>query len=88
MLMREAAKVNDWTLNNAGIAAMWRGGCIIKVRIRHTIGPNNPQSVFLSDITDAYRENPKLENLLTSPFFLKAIANAQAGWRRVVAQST
>jgi hypothetical protein len=31
MLMREAAKVNDWTLNNAGIAAMWRGGCIIKV---------------------------------------------------------
>jgi 6-phosphogluconate dehydrogenase len=30
MLMREAAKVNDWTLNNAGIAAMWRGGCIIK----------------------------------------------------------
>ena len=33
MLMREAAKVNDWTLNNAGIAAMWRGGCIIKVRL-------------------------------------------------------
>jgi hypothetical protein len=31
MLMREAAKVNDWKLNNAGIAAMWRGGCIIKV---------------------------------------------------------
>ena len=31
MLMREAAKVYDWTLNNAGIAAMWRGGCIIKV---------------------------------------------------------
>jgi 6-phosphogluconate dehydrogenase len=36
MLMREAAKVNDWTLNNAGIAAMWRGGCIIKVsRVPH-----------------------------------------------------
>jgi len=75
MLMREAAKVNDWTLNNAGIAAMWRGGCIIK-------------SVFLSDITAAYRENPQLENLLVSPFFLKAIAGAQPGWRRVIAQST
>ena len=74
MLMREAAKVNNWDLNNAGIAAMWRGGCIIK-------------SVFLSDITAAYREDPKLENLLTSPFFLKAIAKAQPGWRRVVAQS-
>ena len=33
--MREAAKVNDWTLNNAGIAAMWRGGCIIKVGDTH-----------------------------------------------------
>jgi 6-phosphogluconate dehydrogenase len=74
MLMREAATVNGWDLNNAGIAAMWRGGCIIK-------------SVFLSDITAAYREDPKLENLLTSPFFLKAIAKAQPGWRRVVAQS-
>jgi 6-phosphogluconate dehydrogenase len=74
MLMREAAKVNNWDLNNAGIAAMWRGGCIIK-------------SVFLSDITAAYRENPQLENLLTSPFFLKALATAQPGWRRVVAQS-
>lgn len=31
MLMREAAKVNSWDLNYAGIAAMWRGGCIIKV---------------------------------------------------------
>ncbi|ORX34738.1 6-phosphogluconate dehydrogenase [Kockovaella imperatae] len=75
MLMREAAKVYNWTLNNAGIAAMWRGGCIIK-------------SVFLSDITAAYRENPELESLLTSPFFLKAISQAQPGWRRVVAQST
>jgi len=35
MLMREAAKVNDWTLNNAGIAAMWRGGCIIKVSMEN-----------------------------------------------------
>ncbi|WVQ62576.1 6-phosphogluconate dehydrogenase, decarboxylating 1 [Kwoniella sp. B9012] len=75
MLMREAAKVNNWHLNNAGIAAMWRGGCIIK-------------SVFLSDITAAYRENPELENLLVSPFFLNALAKAQPGWRRVIAQST
>ena len=75
MLMREAAKTYNWTLNNAGIAAMWRGGCIIK-------------SVFLSDITAAYRENPELENLLVSPFFLKAVSTAQAGWRRVIAQGT
>jgi 6-phosphogluconate dehydrogenase len=30
MLMREAAKDNNWDLNNAGIALMWRGGCIIR----------------------------------------------------------
>jgi 6-phosphogluconate dehydrogenase len=30
MLMREAAKDNNWALNNAGIALMWRGGCIIR----------------------------------------------------------
>ncbi|RXK36740.1 6-phosphogluconate dehydrogenase, decarboxylating [Tremella mesenterica] len=76
MMMREAAKVNDWpSMNYAGIAAMWRGGCIIK-------------SVFLSDITAAYRENPKIESILFSPFFTKAITNAQPGWRRVIAQST
>jgi 6-phosphogluconate dehydrogenase len=75
MLMREAAKVNGWELNNAGIAAMWRGGCIIK-------------SVFLSDITDAYRQNKDLESLLFAPFFQKALAKAQGGWRRVNAQAT
>lgn len=30
MLMREAAKDNNWHLNYAGISLMWRGGCIIR----------------------------------------------------------
>ena len=30
MLMREAAKQYSWELNYAGIALMWRGGCIIR----------------------------------------------------------
>lgn len=30
MLMREAAKEFNWTLNYGGIALMWRGGCIIR----------------------------------------------------------
>ena len=75
MLMREAAKEYSWDLNNAGIAAMWRGGCIIK-------------SVFLGDITKAFQQDPKLENLLLDAFFTKAITEAQPGWRRVVAQAT
>ncbi|KAF8587364.1 6-phosphogluconate dehydrogenase [Ramaria rubella] len=74
MLMRETAKEVGWNLNYAGIARMWRGGCIIK-------------SVFLSDITKAYEKNQKLESLLFDDFFNKAVHKAQPGWRRVIAQA-
>lgn len=50
---------------------MWRGGCIIR-------------SVFLADITKAYRANPDLENLLFDDFFKAAIQGAQPGWRRAI----
>ncbi|GJJ09417.1 6-phosphogluconate dehydrogenase (decarboxylating) [Clathrus columnatus] len=73
MLMRETAKELKWNLNYAGIARMWRGGCIIK-------------SVFLGDITKAYEKNQRLESLLFDDFFIKAIHKAQPGWRRIVAQ--
>lgn len=74
MLMREAAKEYNWKLNNPSIALMWRGGCIIR-------------SVFLKDITSAFRKNPELENLLFDDFFSSAIRKAEDGWRRVLAQS-
>jgi 6-phosphogluconate dehydrogenase len=53
---------------------MWRGGCIIR-------------SVFLKDITQAYRNNPELENLLFDDFFNKAIHEAQPGWREVISKA-
>lgn len=53
---------------------MWRGGCIIR-------------SVFLKDITNAYRNNPDLENLLFDEFFKNAIHNAQNGWRNVISKT-
>ena len=31
MRLKSSHTLKAWTLNNAGIAAMWRGGCIIKV---------------------------------------------------------
>jgi len=74
ILMRETAKEMNWNLNFAGIARMWRGGCIIK-------------SVFLADITKAYEKDAKLQSLLFDDFFNKAIHKAQPGWRRVIAQS-
>ncbi|KAI6250029.1 6-phosphogluconate dehydrogenase, decarboxylating 2 [Erysiphe necator] len=74
MLMQEAAKEYGWKLNKPSIALMWRGGCIIR-------------SVFLKDITAAYRANNDLENLLFNDFFNKAIHKAQPGWRNVVSKA-
>jgi 6-phosphogluconate dehydrogenase len=72
MLMRAAAKENNWDLNYGGIALLWRGGCIIR-------------SVFLGRIKEAFDKNPKLSNLLLDPFFKQAIKSAQRAWRTVVA---
>ncbi|CAJ2513868.1 Uu.00g019870.m01.CDS01 [Anthostomella pinea] len=74
MLMQDAAKQYGWKLNKPSIALMWRGGCIIR-------------SVFLKDITSAYRETPDLENLLFNDFFNKAINKAQPGWRDVIGKA-
>jgi 6-phosphogluconate dehydrogenase len=73
MLIQDAAKTYSWKLNKPEIALMWRGGCIIR-------------SVFLKDITKAYRSNPDLENLLFDDFFNKAIHKAQPGWRDIVSK--
>ncbi|MCJ1249251.1 phosphogluconate dehydrogenase (decarboxylating) gnd1 [Trapelia coarctata] len=73
MLIQNAAKEYKWKLNKPSIALMWRGGCIIR-------------SVFLKDITSAYRQDPDLENLLFNDFFNKAIHNAQPGWRDIVSK--
>ncbi|KAI5291131.1 phosphogluconate dehydrogenase (decarboxylating) gnd1 [Ascosphaera aggregata] len=73
MLIQNAAKEYGWSLNKPSIALMWRGGCIIR-------------SVFLKEITNAYRNNPDLDNLLFDPFFNTAIHKAQTGWRAVVGQ--
>ncbi len=71
MLFRAAAEEHGWSLDLGGIAAMWRGGCIIRSR-------------FLNDITAAYRRDPDLTNLLLDPFFRDEVAAADAGWRRTV----
>jgi 6-phosphogluconate dehydrogenase len=71
-LMAAQARESKWTLNNGGIALMWRGGCIIR-------------SVFLGKIKEAFDRNPQLANLLVDPYFAAELEKAQAGWRRVVA---
>jgi len=71
MLMKAAAEHYGWSLNYGGIAAIWRGGCIIR-------------SVFLNDIKSAYEKNPGLENLLLDEFFRECVENANENWRKVL----
>jgi 6-phosphogluconate dehydrogenase len=72
MLMRAAARENNWNLNYGGIALMWRGGCIIR-------------SVFLGKIKEAFDKNSKLASLMLDPFFRKALNASHRSWRSAVA---
>jgi 6-phosphogluconate dehydrogenase len=71
-LMRAAGKFYNWPLDYGTIAKIWRGGCIIRAR-------------FLQKITEAYRREPGLANLLLDPFFAGVTRSSQAEWRWVVA---
>jgi 6-phosphogluconate dehydrogenase len=71
-LMRTMSEKKDWGLDLGRIAAIWRGGCIIRAR-------------FLNRITDAYRADPGLGNLMLDPFFNDVLARTQQAWREVVA---
>jgi 6-phosphogluconate dehydrogenase len=71
MLLRAAAKENNWNLNMGGIALMWRGGCIIR-------------SQFLGQIKTAYEKKPRLQNLLLDRFFARAVNKYQSSWRKAL----
>ena len=70
-LLNAMAKESGWTINNGGVALMWRGGCIIR-------------SAFLGKIKEAFDRNPKLTNLLVDSYFAAEIERAQSGWRRAI----
>ena len=71
-LMRTMSERKNWALDLGGIASIWRGGCIIRAR-------------FLSHITQAYRSDPALSNLMLAPFFQGVLSRSQQAWREVVA---
>jgi 6-phosphogluconate dehydrogenase len=74
-LITTMSKEKNWNLDLSKIAAIWRGGCIIRAR-------------FLNRITDAYRENPALDNLMLAPFFKEVLNTSQQNWREVVSMAT
>lgn len=72
-LMRDASKKYGWNLDLGKIASIFRAGCII-------------QAVFLNDITEAYRKNPELDNLMLDEFFRSRLEECQGGLRHAAAE--
>ncbi|MEJ8848732.1 decarboxylating NADP(+)-dependent phosphogluconate dehydrogenase [Variovorax rhizosphaerae] len=71
-LIKTMGEKKNWGLDFGGIASIWRGGCIIRAR-------------FLNRITEAYRSEPQLANLMLAPFFKDLLNRTQQNWREVVA---
>ncbi|GAB3803261.1 NADP-dependent phosphogluconate dehydrogenase [Humibacter antri] len=65
------AEQYGWDIKKGDIAAIWRGGCIIRAQ-------------FLNRITEAYADDSGLVALLTAPYFRDALERTQEAWRRVV----
>ena len=70
-LIIAGAEQYGWDIKKGDIAAIWRGGCIIRAK-------------FLNYITDAYAADAELPELLTAPYFREALTRTQASWRSVV----
>ncbi len=66
-----ASELYNWHLNFGDISSIWRAGCIIRAQ-------------FLNRITEAYRANPGLKNLILDPYFRDIIVKTQANWRTAV----
>ena len=55
-LLNVASAINNYSINIAEVARVWKGGCIIR-------------SLLLNDIRKAYLENATLSNIIHSPYF-------------------
>ncbi|MGO2695432.1 NADP-dependent phosphogluconate dehydrogenase [Bavariicoccus seileri] len=69
--MKQASDHFDWSLNYGAIAKIFRAGCIIRAQ-------------FLQHITDAYEEQPNLNNLLLDDYFKKITEKYHESVREVV----
>ena len=74
MLLNAASDDYGWNLDKGTISGLWREGCIIRSR-------------FLGDITAAFRNDPRLDNLLLDDFFAHEVRASVPGWRRTIARA-
>jgi 6-phosphogluconate dehydrogenase len=70
-LIKKASAEYGYNLDLAEIARIWRAGCIIRAEL-------------LDDITNAYRRQADLANLLIDAEFKQAVQSRQAAWRFAV----
>ncbi len=70
-LLQVASKKYKYDLKLENIAAIWRGGCIIRASL-------------LEDIRSAFSQQPDLSNLLLSDAFSKKLMQSQKGIRKVI----
>jgi 6-phosphogluconate dehydrogenase len=73
-LIGRASLEYNYKIDLGETARIWKGGCIIRAG-------------FLDKIKNAYRENPRLPNLLLAPEFKQSILDRQSAWREVLAVS-
>src|ERR1035437_2805645 len=66
-----ASEEYGWGIDRGAMAAIWRGGCIIR-------------APFLDKIRAAYDEQPDLPTLLVAPAFSEVVNGAQDAWRRML----
>lgn len=69
--LKVASATYNWNLKFGELAKIWREGCIIRAQ-------------FLQKITDAYENNPELQNLMLDPYFVDIAKRYQAAVREVV----
>ena len=70
-LIANASKQWNWGLKLDEIAALWKGGCIIRAK-------------FLDEIRRAFNTNRDLSNLLLDPFMKKEVTRCVPNLRKVV----
>lgn len=68
------AREYGWDVDQAAVARIWRGGCIIRAQ-------------FLNVVSDAFESGEADVSMLFAPYFKEAIARAQDSWRRVVSRA-
>ncbi len=73
-LLGTASAEYGYELHLDKIAAIWRGGCIIRAR-------------FLEDVMRAYQQDSSLPNLFLDPVIRTAVEQRLPAWRRVVSNA-